>query len=142
MNAVVACARPAVCAAALALATACGEPPAALRHLSDVHSSVDPATARRVVGGDAQRGAALLDGHACTQCHIVPGAVAPRASVGPPLLHFARRTNIGGALPNQPEQLVRFLMNAPLELPGTAMPDLALTEAQARDLAAFLYTLQ
>lgn len=125
-----------------ALLAACGEPPEAVRDLSDVARAVNPALAQRVVGGDTRRGRDLLRAQACTQCHIIPGERAPQASIGPPLTHFARRTNIGGSLPNQPEQLVRFLMNAPLELPGTGMPDLPLQETQARDIAAFLYTLR
>lgn len=100
------------------------------------------AAALRVEGGDAARGRRILATHACPTCHVIPGEHAPAAHVGPPLLHFARRTNIGGSLPNQPGTLVRFLMNAPYELPGTGMPDLQIAEADARDIAAFLYTLR
>jgi hypothetical protein len=98
--------------------------------------------ALRVVGGDAARGRALVVEHGCTACHALPGRHGPTAHVGPPLERFARRTNIGGSLPNRPEHLVRFVMNAPREIPGTGMPDLDVGEAEARDIAAYLYTLR
>ena len=37
--------------------------------------------------------------------------------------------------------LVAWLRDPPAISPGTAMPNLDLTEAQARDMAAYLYTL-
>lgn len=122
-----------------ALLPACGDEFASLR------SSWQPVTredAREIADADAQRGRVLIVQHGCVSCHEFPRQKAPRAHVGPPLTRFALRTNIGGSLPNQPEQLVRFLMNAPAELPGTGMPDLALDLADARDVAAYLYTLK
>jgi len=49
---------------------------------------------------------------------------------------------IAGELPNVPDNLVRWIMNPPAIEPGTAMPDLGLSKQQARDIAAYLYTLQ
>ena len=125
--------------AALAL-PGCDSP--ALERLRTGREPWDERSAMRVVGGDAQRGRLGLREHSCTSCHAVPGERGPRAQVGPPLTQFGRRTNIGGSLPNHPEQLVRFIMNAPRELPGTGMPDLPVNEAEARDMAAYLYTLR
>lgn len=113
-----------------------------VRALGNDHPVVAADASLRIAGGDPQRGRQLLARHACITCHAVPGERAPSAHVGPPLTQFGRRTNIGGSLPNQPEQLVRFIMNAPRELPGTGMPNLRVTEPEARDLAAFLYTLR
>ena len=44
--------------------------------------------------------------------------------------------------PNDPHHLVRWVMTPQEMKPGTAMPDLGLSEQQARDVAAYLYTLQ
>lgn len=121
---------------------ACGDGLQAMRALGNEASLLPAGATRRVVDGDAARGRALLTTHACTSCHALPGERQPAAHVGPPLTQFARRTNIGGSLPNEPEMLVRFIMNAPQALPGTAMPDLAVDEAEARDIAALLYTLR
>lgn len=124
--------------AASALA-ACSD---ALRHLANDQPVLPSGTQRRVVDGDPALGRALLAGHGCTSCHVVPGERAPTGHVGPPLSQFARRTNIAGHAPNEPEVLVRFLMNSPQVVPGTAMPNLQVSETEARHIAALLYTLQ
>ena len=55
---------------------------------------------------------------------------------------FARRAYIAGQLPNQPENLIRWLVDPQAIEPGTAMPDLDVTPELARDIAAYLYTLR
>jgi cytochrome c1 len=62
--------------------------------------------------------------------------------VGPPLNFMARRTTLAGNFPNDPHHLVQWVMNPEEMKPRTAMPDLGLSEQQARDVAAYLYTLQ
>jgi cytochrome c2 len=99
--------------------------------------------ARTVPGGDAARGRALVASgvHGCQACHAIPG-VRPRGVVGPPLDGMAGRIFIAGTLANTPNVLVEFLENPPALVPRTAMPDVELTTTQARDIAAFLYTLE
>ena len=63
-----------------------------------------------------------------------PGA---EASLG----GFGARPLISGRLPNQPDVLVQWIINAPSLDPSTGMPPMPLTEHQARDVAAYLYTL-
>ena len=41
-----------------------------------------------------------------------------------------------------PDELVRFLKSPQSTMPGGAMPDLDLTDRQARDVAAYLYGLK
>lgn len=127
-------------ALAVGMLAACGEAGQALRSRANAHPVVPQGAALRVVAGDPARGRELLTRHGCTACHAVPGEQSPNAHAGPPLTQFARRTNIGGTLPNHPEQLVRFIMNSPGELPGTGMPNLAVSEDEARHIAALLYT--
>lgn len=129
------------CAVVIALA-GCGDGLRQVQALSNESPVVPTHAVHHVAGGDVQRGRQALSRHACTTCHAIPGESAPAGHVGPPLTQFGRRTNIGGSLPNRPEVLVRFIMNAPRELPGTGMPDLAVSEADARDIAAWLYTLR
>ncbi|HET9464744.1 MAG TPA: hypothetical protein VFO71_04360 [Gemmatimonadales bacterium] len=95
-----------------------------------------------VVGGDAERGRVALDGFGCGACHLIPGVTGARGMVGPPLAQFALRSYIAGQLPNQPDNLLRWLQDPPAIEPGTAMPDLGVTPAVARDMAAYLYTLR
>ena len=94
-----------------------------------------------VVNADPDRGAALMTQYGCGACHVIPGVTAARGSVGPSLDGFADRAYVAGVLPNQPGDLVRWLMNPTTHAPQTAMPDLGVREGEARDMAAYLYTL-
>lgn len=93
-------------------------------------------------GGNAAHGKLVIQQTGCGACHTIPGIYTARGVVGPPLFFFSRRTMIAGELPNSPDNLVRWLKNPKLVEPGTAMPDLGLTDQQARDVAAYLYTLR
>jgi cytochrome c2 len=92
--------------------------------------------------GNAKHGRELIEGYGCGGCHLIPGVHAARGMVGPPLIYLSQRTMIAGELPNTPENLVRWLENPKAVEPHTAMPDLGLTEDQAYDVAAYLYTLR
>jgi cytochrome c len=92
-----------------------------------------------VAGGDADRGRIALIAHECGACHRVPGIPGARGTVGPPLGDLRHRLYVGGQLPNEPERVVAWIVDAPSHDPFTAMPDLAVSEADARDIAAYLY---
>lgn len=93
-------------------------------------------------GGNAERGAQLIGQFRCGACHIIPGIRGARGLVGPPLNYFGARTYVGGEVPNTPQNLVHWIQSPKSIEPGTAMPDLGLSEQQARDVAAYLYTLR
>jgi cytochrome c len=95
----------------------------------------------QATGGVPQRGELLIEQYGCGVCHTVPGIRRARGRVGPPLDFFAERSFIGGQLPNTPETLVSWIMNPPGLIPATAMPQLGVNERDARDIAAYLYTL-
>lgn len=91
---------------------------------------------------DPGRGIVALRQYGCATCHRIPGVVGADTPVGPPLAHLARRSFIAGAVANDAPDLIRWL-RAPQKLhPGSAMPDLGVTERDARDMAAYLYTLE
>ena len=93
-------------------------------------------------GGDALRGRETIAAHRCGACHTIPHVPGANGVVGPPLAAFGRRSFIAGELPNTPRNLVRWIQ-APHQIePAVAMPPLGLDEQQARDIAAFLYTLR
>ena len=100
------------------------------------------AYAPRVAGGDAKRGAVVIEQYGCGSCHTIPGVRNAKGLVGPPLLWWSRRTFIAGELPNTPESLVRWVRSPQSVEPHTAMPTLGLSDQQARDVAAYLYTLR
>ena len=98
--------------------------------------------AQLVPGGNARAGAELIASYRCGACHMIPGIKDADGLVGPPLILFARRTYVGGEVPNTPPNLVRWIQDPKSIEPGTAMPTLGLSEQQARDVAAYLYTLR
>jgi cytochrome c len=93
-------------------------------------------------GGDPVRGQLALRSYGCHTCHAVPGIPGAQAMVGPPLEAWAERRYIAGSLPNEPVHLIEWIRFPQSIEPGTAMPDLGVTEQDARDMAAYLYTLR
>jgi cytochrome c len=95
-----------------------------------------------VPGGDPARGELLVQGYGCGTCHSIPDIPGADANVGPPLTGFARQAYIAGVLPNQPANLVLWIMDPPAIDPRTAMPNLGVNETDARDMASYIYTLE
>ncbi len=91
-----------------------------------------------VPGGSPERGRELVEVYACGSCHVVPGVQGADSKVGPPLTGFAERAYIGGELPNNSQNLIRWIVNPRAIEPNTAMPPMGVTVPEARDLAAFL----
>jgi cytochrome c len=99
-----------------------------------------PAT--KVDGGDVARGARAISTYGCGSCHMISGIRDAQGMVGPPLTAFGRRTILAGRVPNTPGSLEQWI-RTPQEIdPGTAMPDLGVTEPDARDIAAYLLSLR
>ena len=94
------------------------------------------------VGGNAQQGVAVIQQKGCGSCHTIPGIRGAAGLVGPPLFFFSRRTMIAGELPNTPGKVVQWIRSPQSVESGTAMPDLGLTDQEARDVATYLYTLR
>jgi cytochrome c1 len=92
--------------------------------------------------GNAEHGKQLITHYGCGACHMVPGVHAARGLVGPPLFFFSERTMIAGELPNTPANLARWIQHPRQVEPNTAMPDLGVTDYEAYDIAAYLYTLR
>ena len=99
-------------------------------------------TAAAMTGGEPSRGKQVIRQYGCTSCHTIPGIPEANALVGPSLEQMASRVYIAGVLPNTPENMLRWLQNPPAVDPLTAMPNLGVTEADARDMAGYLYTLR
>jgi cytochrome c2 len=94
-----------------------------------------------VAGGDVVRGQQLVQDFGCIGCHTIPGINNAHANVGPPLTAFGDRVYIAGMLHNDPGNLITWLRDPQSVVPGNAMPNMGISEPQARDMAAFLYTL-
>lgn len=115
-------------AAAAIAATACGQ------------SRGQQASA--IAGGDAERGKTAIARYGCPACHTIPGIEGANAMVGPPLTQIAIRQYLGGHLQNTPQNMVRWIQHPQQIDPKNAMPELGVTDADAKDITAYLYTLK
>jgi cytochrome c2 len=92
--------------------------------------------------GDAAHGSQLIRDFGCGTCHSIPGIEGADGSVGPPLDAVGRRTYLAGTLPNTPDNMMKWLRDPQRFAPGTVMPNTGLSGDQARDIVAYLQTLQ
>ena len=104
---------------------------------------IEPDAATRVGAlGSASQGRHKIQAFLCATCHEIPGIVGANHHVGPPLDGIGGRAFIAGVVRNEPQQMIRFLLDPQRVAPGSAMPPLGLNEEDARDIAAYLYTLR
>jgi cytochrome c1 len=96
----------------------------------------------RPAPGDPAAGRAAIQRFECGACHVIPGVSGARGQVGPPLAAYGRRVYIAGKLPQDATLLARWIADAPSLAPGTAMPKIEMTAAEARDMAAYLHRLR
>lgn len=98
--------------------------------------------AAEMTGGDPARGLRAIEKYGCASCHQIPGARGANARVGPPLDGMRRRVYLAGRLLNTPENLMRWIQHPQEVERGNAMPDMGVTDEDARDITAWLYTLE
>ncbi len=91
--------------------------------------------------GDPERGAALIGKLGCGACHTIPGITGADGLVGPPLDRIGSRVYVAGVLRNTPDNMVTWLRDPQSVVPNNAMPNMGIDQQQARDIAAYLYTL-
>lgn len=113
-------------ASAAACLAACSKTPEQL-------ADDDPAAA-------VERGRKLVATYGCATCHRISGVHGVPGTIGPPLDDWRGRKYIAGTLPNEPRMLVLWLRNPQEVEPGTAMPDLGVSQEEAMDMAAYLYS--
>jgi cytochrome c oxidase assembly factor CtaG/cytochrome c2 len=96
----------------------------------------------QITNADPGRGRDAIRRYGCGSCHTIPGVTGARGMVGPPLGQVSQRVFIAGVLPNQPDNMIRWIENPPGIDPKTAMPNMGVTARDARDIASYLYTLR
>jgi cytochrome c1 len=93
--------------------------------------------------GDVERGRTALVAFECNVCHEIPGVSGAPGYVGPTLEAYSRNIYVAGKFPNTADILVDWIRDAPSLAPQTAMPAFAtMSESQAHDIAAYLYSLR
>jgi cytochrome c len=91
-------------------------------------------------GGAANRSAPnLMIQYGCPTCHVISGVPGAVGKVGPPLESLGQRSYLAGTLSNTPGNLEHWLMHPQSIHPGTAMPEMGVTPADAREIGKFLY---
>ena len=95
-----------------------------------------------LAGADPARGKVLMVAYGCPACHTIPGIRGADGLVGPPLDHMARRVYIAGRVPNTAENMLWWLQYPQALDRPSIMPNMGVTEAEARDMTSYLYTLR
>lgn len=95
--------------------------------------------ARAMTGGDPARAPALIRRYGCAGCHTIPGIPGGDGKVGASLADLRSRVYIAGVATNAPDNLIRWIVSPQALSSQTAMPATGITEAEARDVAAYLY---
>jgi len=111
--------------------------------VSSACNSADVRAAAQLTGGDPARGRTAIHAYGCDSCHQIPGIDSSAGKVvGPPLTAMALRVYVAGHLPNTPPAMEEWIRHPRDVNPRTAMPDTGVTVTDARDIAAYLYTLR
>ena len=98
---------------------------------------------RSAVAGDPAHGKVAIARYGCPLCHTIPGIEGATAVVGPPLDHVATRPMLGGGhIPNTPENMIKWIQHPQQIDPKNVMPELGVTDPDAKDIAAYLETLK
>jgi cytochrome c len=104
---------------------------------SSRHQAEDVAVA--MTGGDPSRAPALIRRYGCAGCHTIRGIPGGDGQVGGPLDGIKHRVYVGGVLFNTPDNLIRWIVSPQTFSPNSAMPTTGISQAEARDVASFLY---
>lgn len=99
-------------------------------------------TCAAAAGPDPARGQRLVAQYHCGRCHSVPGVPGAGGRVAVTLAGIGARSYIAGRVPNDDLRLERFLVAPDSVVPGSTMPALGVTPADARDIAAYLRGLR
>ncbi len=97
-------------------------------------------TGRSTTGGNAARGRDLVETVGCKGCHVVGDDERMRKERGFSFDIAPELTRAGSKL--DPEWLYAWLKNPRAYRPKTQMPNLRLTDQEARDIVAYLMTMR
>ena len=115
--------------------------PVILTGLAACSDSEGQSSRLAIAGGEPEQGHALIHAYGCGTCHTIENVRGARGKVGPRLENYAQQHLLAGSLPNTPRNLIAWLMDPPALKPTTGMPAQGVTEAEARHIAAYLYSL-
>ena len=91
--------------------------------------------------GDPLKAPHAIQQYGCGTCHAIPGITGAHGTVGPKLDDLTRRSLLAGQIPNTPDNLILWIEHPQLVRPGSDMPEMGVSEEDARNIAAYLYLL-
>jgi cytochrome c2 len=103
-------------------------------------ASQEAAIGRSLTGGDPAHGSILMIRYGCGGCHTIPGVPGANGQVGPALSGLRQRVFVGGVVRNTAGNLIDWIVDPRALSPRTAMPVTGISQAEARDVAAYLYS--
>ena len=95
---------------------------------------------RLLMNGNPDRGKTALTSYGCVACHTIPGVRGSNSLTAPPLIGISQRSYLAGMLENTPANLRSWIQHPRKVNPHTAMPEQGVTDQDASDMAAYLYT--
>lgn len=101
----------------------------------------DFARGARVTGGDPEAGRKKLSMRGCGSCHFIPGVPRAEGKNAPSLAGWSGRRTFLNKFPNTPAELEKWLDRPSHRKPGTNMPDIVLSPQDARDMTAYLFSI-
>ncbi len=108
---------------------------------ADVPHHDDVMAQQMVPGANPEKAPQAISAYGCGTCHTIPGVAGASGTVGPKLDRLGSQSFLAGQLANTPDNLIQWIQH-PQELkPGVDMPDMGVSAADARNIAAYLYSL-
>jgi cytochrome c1 len=95
--------------------------------------------------GDPAEGKRLISHYSCSSCHVIPGVTGASLASGlqgPSLEGLSKRSQLAGGVENTAQNLAKWIMDPQAIKPGTTMPKFSATEREARDMAAYLRSVE
>jgi cytochrome c2 len=99
----------------------------------------EPPETDPLTGGNPRVGQQLIARYGCAACHEIKGIAHADSKVGPSLTEMRSQSYVAGVLPNSAANLVKWIQHPRAIDPKTAMPELGVSEVEARNMAAYLY---
>jgi cytochrome c2 len=125
---------------ALLVAALCVPASLAIQHSQMQHQA--QLLAARATGGRPSLGKLTVRRLGCDACHQIEGVPGADGQVGPSLKALTDRAEFGGKAPNDAQSLINWIEHPQSVSPGVGMPDIPMSDQDARDMAAYLYTLR
>ena len=97
--------------------------------------------AAQATGGRPALGKLTLRRLGCGTCHQIQGVPGANGQVGAPLKALSARAEFAGKVAGEPTSLAAWIQHPQAISPGVGMPDIPMSDQDARDMAAYLYAL-